>query len=211
MLLQIPADLTILTLKDHKQTYTTRFTPQFAKQLLTNASALLESRANIKFSLGQCTADTAEVPPGTRADALDDTGFHFLSAKYRAGNGVRVLLVDKMARDEIGGRAREEKKITIVPYNSDPASTARKLAHEFCHLLGIEKHINEGASPEPGKEAEWANMSKNLMYSGSLNPEALLTPAQVATMRSSKLARQFGGTSLSDMFIPEILKSVRRM
>ena len=206
MLIQIPADLTIVTLVGTSQ----RFTAQYTQQLLTEASALLESRANIKFTRGECTTVTEQMPPGMRADTVDDQGFHFLAARYRAGRGVRVLFVDRLAQTEIGGRAREEKKFTIIPYSQDAPSTARKLAHELGHLLGL-GHINEGQTPQPGNEADWAQMSRNLMYSGSLNPEALLTPTQVATMRSSRLARAFGGTSIGDMFIPEILRTLRRM
>jgi len=209
MLIQIPADLTIVTLKDSRQTYPQRFTTQYAQQLLTKASSILESRANIRFVRGECKTVVEEVPPGMRADALDDAGFHFLSARLRAGRGVRVLFVDKIARDEIGGRSREEKKMAILRYETDPSGTAMKLAHEFGHLLGIAAHIDEGHTPEPGKESQWTQIRNNLMYSKGLSNEALLTPSQVAIMRSSRLARQFGGTSIGDMFIPEILRNLR--
>lgn len=210
MLIQIPADLTIITLRSGSQTLQQRFTAQYVQQLLTDASAILESRASIKFTRGECSSVTEEMPPGMRADAVDTQGFHFLTSRFRAGRGVRVLFVDRLAQTELGGRAREEKKITIIPYSSDAAGTARKLAHEFGHLLGQAGHINDGVSPSPGNENQWAQMTRNLMYSGSLNPEALLTPTQVSSMRGSQLARQFGG-SIGDMFIPEILRNARRM
>ena len=209
MLIQIPADLTIVTLRSGTQTHPQRFTTEYAQRLLTEASGILESRANIKFTRGECTSVTEEMPPGMRADVIDDQGFHFLAARFRAGQGVRVLFVDRLARDEIGGRAREEKKFTIVPYNRDVPSTARKLAHELGHLLGHTGHVNDGFTPDPGNENEWSRFSRNLMFSGSLNPDALLTPNQIAAMRSSRLARQFGGTSIGDMFIPEILRNLR--
>ena len=213
-LLQIPADLVIVTLKDRNQTYPQKFTPQYCKQLLTQASAILESRANIKFTLGDCMSSTEEVQAGMRADAVDDVGLHFLSAVFRAGRGVRVIFVDKLSNPAIGGRSIEEKKIVLLPYGSDPAGTALKLAHELVHLLGIGPHIDEGPDRvpnDPGNEARFSQMRNNLMYSKSLSPEALLTPSQIATMRSSRLARQFGGTSIGDMFIPEILRSLRKI
>jgi hypothetical protein len=213
MLIQIPADLTIVTLKDSRQTYPQRFTTQYAQQIFEKASSILESRTNIKFTRGECKTLVEEVPPGTRADAVDDTGFHFLTAAFRAGRGVRVIFVDKLAKDEIGGRSREEKKVVILPYATDLGGIAVKLAHELGHLLGVEKHIDEGpdrVTPEPGNEVQYSQMRNNLMYSRSLSPEALLSPSQIATMRSSRLARQFGGTSIGDMFIPEILKQLRR-
>lgn len=209
MLIQIPADLTIVTLRTGMHTLPQRFTPQYAEQLLTAASNILESRANIKFTRGECTSATEELPPGMRSDAVDTSGFHFLASRFRAGTGVRVLFVDRLAQSEIGGRAREETKVAIIPYSSDLAGTARKLAHEFGHLLGHTGHANDGFSPSPGNEDQWVRMTKNLMYSGSLNPEALLTASQIATMRSSGLARQFGGTSIGDMFIPQILRNLR--
>lgn len=211
MLIQIPADLTIVTLRSGNQAHSQRFTREYTQQLLNQASAILESRANIKFTLGECTSVTEEMPPGMRSDAVDTSGFHYLASRYRAGRGVRVLFVDRLAQPELGGRAREEKKLTIIPYSSDAPGTARKLAHEFGHLLGQAGHVNDGASPQPGNEDQWLQMTRNLMYSGSLNPEALLTPTQVASMRSSQLARQFGGTSIGDMFIPGILRNLHRI
>lgn len=207
MLIQIPADLTIVTLRAASSPQ--RFTPVYTQQLLTQASAMLESRANIKFSRGECASVTEDMPPGMRADVVDDQGFHFLASRYRAGRGVRVLFVDRLAQAEIGGRAREEKKLTIIPYSQDAASTARKLAHELGHLLGL-GHIDEGFVRQPGNETQAAQLNRNLMYSGALNPEALLTPTQISSMRGSRLARQFGGTSLGDQFIPEILRTLRR-
>jgi hypothetical protein len=79
-----------------------------------------------------------------------------------------------------------------VPYASDAPSTLRKLAHELVHLLGTSNHINEGRSPEPGQEEHWASFTRNLMYSGSLNPAAELNSDEVAANRSSDLARRFG-------------------
>jgi len=213
-LLQIPADLTVVTLKDEKQTYPQRFTPQYAQQLLTQASSILESRASIRFTRGECTSVTEEVQPGMKADAVDEAGFHYLTARFRAGRGVRVIFIDKLANPKVGGRSREEKKMVILPYDTDLSGTALKLAHELVHLLGIGPHIDEGpdrVANDPGNEARYSQMRNNLMYSQSLSPEALLTPSQIATMRSSRLARQFGGTTIGDMFIPEIIRNLRKM
>jgi hypothetical protein len=212
--LQIPADLTIVTLKDQNQTYPQKYTPQYCKQLLTQASSILETRAQIRFNLGTCTASTEELQPGMRADAVDEAGFMFLTALFRAGAGVRVLFVDKLSDPKLGGRSIEEKKMVILPYDSDAGGAALKLAHEFVHLLGIEPHIDKGpdrVANDPGNEARYSAMRNNLMYSGGLSNEALLTPSQIATMRSSRLARQFGGKTIGDMFVPEILRNLRKM
>jgi hypothetical protein len=213
-LLQIPADLTIVTLKDEKQTYPQRFTPQYAQQLLTQASSILESRANIRFTRGECKSVTEEVQKGMKADAVDETGFHYLTARFRAGQGVRVIFIDKLANPKIGGRSREEKKMVILPYETDLGGTALKLAHELVHLLGITPHIDEvpgSVTNSPGNEAQYSQIRNNLMYSGGLSNEALLTQSQIGTMRSSRLARQFGGTTIGDMFIPEIIRNLRKI
>lgn len=212
ILIKIPADLTIVTLRDSQRSYPQRFTTQYAQQVFEKASSILEARTNIKFTQRETKTFVEEPPPGTRADAVDDAGFHFLTARFRIDRGVRVIFVDKMAKQEIGGRSREEKRMVLLPYETDLGGTALKLAHEFGHLLGLPLHIDEGpdrVTPEPGNEAQYSQMRNNLMYSNSLSPEALLTLGQVATMRSSQLARQFGGTSIGDMFIPEILKNLR--
>ncbi len=80
-----------------------------------------------------------------------------------------------------------------MPYDGDLPSTARKLAHELVHLLGITKHINEGGYPGPGQEKLALSWRRNLMYSGVLDPVAELNPDQIAVMRSSALAKKFGG------------------
>lgn len=212
-LIQIPADLTLVTMKDSRMTYPQRNTPMHAQQVLAKASSILETKANIKFTLGEVKTVVEEVAPGIRADAVDDAGFHYLSARYKAGRGVRVIFVDKLAKSEIGGRSREEKKIVILPFETGNG-IAVKLAHEFGHLLGLALHIDEGpnkVSNDPGKEVQFAEMRNNLMYSRGLSDQALLTPAQIGTMRTSWLARQFGGKTIGDMFIPEILKNVGRM
>lgn len=192
MLIQIPTDLTIVTLSSVAHTAQQRFTPQVAQNTVRAASAILEARANIRFTLGETTSVTELLPPGMGVDALDAQGFAFLSSRHSAGRGVRVLCVDRMARTELGGQAREETRLTVIPYNQHVQAAGRILAHEFGHLLGHRGHVNDGVAFQPGREAEWTEMTRNLMYSGS-SSETLLTDQQVSAMRSSQLARRFGG------------------
>ncbi len=194
MPISIPADLTIVTLSVRGVNQPQRFTQQTARTLLQQASIILYDRAQISFTVTSCEPPVVvEMPPNMRADVVDDSGFHFLVSQFRAGRGVRVIFVDRISRTDIGGRAREEKRTCIVPYDRDVPSTARKLAHELTHLLGISDHVNEGRVAGPGEEQLTAMWLRNLMYSGALNPAAELNADQIATMRSSALARQFGG------------------
>jgi hypothetical protein len=78
-------------------------------------------------------------------------------------------------------------------------------------LLGL-GHIEDGFVRRPGNETQAAGLTRNLMYSGALNPDALLTPEQVAAMNVSKLARKFGSEGhvfeLARQFIPGILRNL---
>ena len=122
---------------------------------------------------------------------VDEPGYHFLAAAHRAGNGVRVLLVDRVSRPELGGEARHETRVCLIAYGSDQGSTSRMLAHELGHLLEL-PHVDDTRRAGPGHERETAAWMRNLMYSGALNPAAELTPVQVQRARSSALARRFG-------------------
>ena len=190
MPIQIPADITVVTLRSGSTTHPQRFTLEYAQSILQQASDLIQARADIVFRLGNSEEATVEMPEGMRGDVVDTSGFHFLVASFRAGNGVKVICVDRIAQQEIGGRSREEKRVCILPYNQDAGSTARKLAHELGHLLGL-GHIDEGWQPGPGREAERAAMIRNLMFSGALTPDALLTETQISQARSSALASRF--------------------
>src|SRR2546428_13429 len=98
MPIQIPADLTIVTLRDSGRELPQRFTEAYARTLLQRASELLRARADIAFRAGTCERVVEEMPAGTRSDVVDDAGYHFLSAAHRAGSGVR--------RGALGGRTR---------------------------------------------------------------------------------------------------------
>ena len=113
-----------------------------------------------------------------------------IAAAHKARGGVRVLLVDRLSKDEVGGEAVAKMRVCLIGYRSNPGEISRMLAHEFGHLLGLE-HVNYPTGPN--HEREQAASTQNLMSAASLNPAALLTPAQVKQARSSALARRFGG------------------
>lgn len=190
--IHIPADLTIVTLRASGRELPQRFTEAHARALLQQASDLLRARADIEFRAGTCETVVAEMPAGARSDVVDETGYHFLSAAHRAGSGVRVLLVDRVSRPELGGEARARTRVCLVRYSADVGSTSRLLAHELGHLLEL-PHADEARREGPGQERQAATWMRNLMYSGAINPDAELTPDQVRQARSSALARRFGG------------------
>lgn len=191
MPIQIPADLTIVTLRVSGSELPQRFTEPQAQTILQQASELLRARADIRFGLGTCERVVEEMPPGAQSDVVDEAGYHFLASAHRAGTGARVLLVDKTSRPELGGQSRHETRVCLIAYGSDLGATSRMLAHEFGHLLEL-PHI-DGRRAGPGQERQVAGWMRNLMYSGALNPSAELTPDQVKQARSSALARRFGG------------------
>jgi hypothetical protein len=192
MAIQIPADLTIVTLRNAGRDLPQRWTEKYARSVLDGAGSLLRARADIEFVPGVFEEVVEEMPTGATADMIDEPGYHFLAAAHRAGKGARVLLVDKVSRPELGGQARYQTRVCLVAYGSDLAATGRILAHELGHLLEL-PHVGENRRAGPGQERQVAGWMRNLMYSGALNPAAELTPAQVQQARSSALARRFGG------------------
>jgi len=192
MAITIPADLTIVTLRENGRELTQRWTAAYAASILQQASALLKSRTNIEFPRASCQQVIEEMPAGAAADTVDEAGYHFLTAAHKASNGVRVLLVDQVSRPELGGQSRREIQVCLIAYGSDAGATSRMLAHELGHLLAL-PHIDSGRRAGPGQESQVASWMRNLMYSGALNPAAELTPSQVQAARSSPLARRFGG------------------
>src|SRR5690242_8207644 len=131
MPIQIPADLSIVTLRSEGRELPQRWTEDLARSVLQGASGLLRSLVDIEFRLGTCERVVEEMPTGARADVVDEPGYHFLAAAHRAGNGVRVLLVDRVSRPELGGEARHETRVCLIAYGSDQGSTSRMLAHEL--------------------------------------------------------------------------------
>lgn len=192
MTIQIPADLTIVTLRTAGRELPQRFTEAHARNLLQRASDLLQARADIAFRLGTCERVVEEMPAGVRADVVDEAGYHYLAAAHRAGQGVRVLCVDRVSRAELGGQARYQTRVCLLAYGADVTATSRMLAHELGHLLEL-PHIDGTRTGGPGQERQVAAWMRNLMYSGALNPDAELTPEQVRLARSSAIARRFGG------------------
>ena len=192
MAISIPAGLTIVTLRRDGRELAQRWTPAYATSVLREASALLKSRTNIEFPRAACEQVVEEMPAGASADTVDEAGYHYLSAVHKADNGVRVLLVDRVSRPELGGQSLRQSQVCLMTYGSELAVTARMLAHELGHLLAL-PHVDSGRRAGPGQETRVAGWMRNLMYSGALHPAAELTPTQVQAARSSPLARRFGG------------------
>jgi len=192
MALTIPTDLTIVTLRSGGGELAQRWTEEYATAVLRQASDLLRSRTNIEFSRESVEQVVEEMPSGATSETVDEAGYHFLAAAHKAGNGVRAILVDRVSRADLGGQSRQQTRVCLVAYGSDPASTSRMLAHELAHLLSL-PHIDDDRRPGPGQERLIASWMRNLMYSGALNPAAELTDIQVRAARSSPLARRFGG------------------
>src|SRR5215470_1029044 len=192
MAITIPADLTIVTLRSGGGELAQRWTEQYATALLRQASDLWRSRTNIEFSRESVEQVVEEMPSGATSDTVDEVGYHFLAAAHKAGDGVRAILVDRVSRADLGGPSRQETRVCLVAYGSDPASTSRMMAHELGHLLSL-PHVDSERRPGPGQERLVASWMRNLMYSGALNPAAELTDTQVRAARSSPLARRFGG------------------
>lgn len=192
MPIRIPADITIVTLRRAGRTLAQRWTESHARSVFQGANGILSARANIEFRLGTCQQVVEEMPSGSRQDVVDESGYHFLSAAHKARTGIRILLVDRVARRDLGGQARHQTRVCLVAYGADAAATGRMLAHEMGHLLEL-SHADVGRRAGPGQERQAAAWIRNLMYSGALNPAAVLTPNQARRARASALARRFGG------------------
>lgn len=192
MPVQIPVDITIVTLRYKGQEQPQRWTDAYAKSILEAASATWNDRADIEFKLASSERAVEEMPTGMLGDTVDGSGYHFLAHQHPAGNGARVLLVDKVSLRDLGGEAREKIRICLVAYGSDKDPVARMLAHELGHLLSL-NHIDDPKLRGPGQEKLVAQWLVNLMYSGALNPAAEVNDRQVKAARSSDLAKRFGG------------------
>jgi hypothetical protein len=188
----IPADLTIVTLRDGERRLPQRWTTEHATAALRLASDLLKSQANIEFPLGRCEQVVETIPTAGATDAVDESGYEHLAATYKAGEGVRVLAVDRAAATEIGAHAAQRTGVCVIPYGADLGATARMLAHGLGHLLAL-PHVDSGRNLDSSSASQVAAWTKNLMYSGALSREAALSPTQVQAARSSPLARRFGG------------------
>lgn len=194
MPITIPADLTIVTLRNSSGVLPQRFTEEYAETLLQSASTLLQSRIDIAFRKNSIQTVIVEMPGDTRSDVVTEAGYHYLASVYRAVSGVQVLYVDSVDRAELGGQSRHQTRVCLISYRTDDGSAAtRVLAHELGHLLEL-PHIDETRISGPGREREVAARMRNLMYSGALNPAAELNSSQRTTARSSAVARRFGAS-----------------
>ena len=191
MAIIIPADLTIVTLRRGDLELPQRWTAEHAVAVLRHASDLLRAHANIEFPLGTCEQVVETMPAGGASDAVDEAGYDFLAATYKAGDGIRVLLVDRVVEGELGAQSRQQTRVCVIAHGSDLGATSRMLAHELGHQLAL-PHVDSRRTPTPGPQQSTA-WTKNLMYSGPLSRSAELTPTQVQAARSSPLARRFGG------------------
>ena len=192
MAIIIPADLTIVTLSDGERPLPQRWTTEHAIAALRLASDLLKSQADIEFHLGRCEQVVETIPPAGATDAVDESAYERLAVTYKAGEGVRVLVVDRVAAMEIGAHAAHRTRVCVIPYEADLGATARMLAHGLGHLLAL-PHVDSGRSLESTSASQVAAWTKNLMYSGALGRSPGLSPTQVQAARSSPLARRFGG------------------
>jgi hypothetical protein len=190
MPISIPADLTIVTLRANGVDQEQRFTERYAATLLQLASTLWTAYADVAFQRASCNTVIEELPPNMRTDVVDDSGYHFLVARHRAGAGVRVLFVNNTARPELGGQARHEKRVCMIRYLANADQAARILAHELGHLLEL-PHIDDPNVQGPGTESIRSTWMRNLMFSGSLVPDAEISDDQRAAARSSALAQRF--------------------
>ena len=87
MAIIIPADLTIVTLRRGDLELPQRLTAEHAVAVLRHASDLLKAHANIEFPLGTCEQVVETMPSGGASDAVDEAGYDFLAATYKAGDG----------------------------------------------------------------------------------------------------------------------------
>ena len=128
--------------------------------------------ADIEFRLRHTTADPVEAPKGS--EDLDDEGFLMLAKAFPMKNGVSLLLVHRFAGSK-GGASKKELGVCAV----GDAANDTSLAHEFGHLLWLE-HQGD---------------IRDLMNPGLAVPGAPLTKKEIAGVRNSPLARQFGRPS----------------
>jgi len=188
----IPADVTIVTLRVGERELPQRWAVEHAVAVLRHASDLLRSRADIEFPLGTCRPALEAMPPGGAIDAVDEAGYDCLAAAHRAGDGVQVLLVDRVAPAEVGAQSGQHTRVCAIAYGPDVGATSRTLAHGLGHLLAL-PHVDTGRRAESGSPEQLAAWTRNLMYSGALSRSPVLTHTQVQAARSSPLARRFGG------------------
>jgi len=137
MAINIPADLTIVTLRSGGGDLAQRWTEEYAAAVLRQASDLMRSRTDIEFFRASVEQVVEEMPAGATSDTVDEAGYHFLAAAHKAGNGVRVLLVDRVSRADLGGQSRQRTRACLVAYGSDATSTSRMLAHELVHAVDL--------------------------------------------------------------------------
>jgi hypothetical protein len=157
------------------------------------------SVADIQFKLRRCSVGEIELPSGK--SKVDRNDVFFLAHAFPGVRGISFVVVNAFDLSKTGGRSIEEKAFCVMPKIDDLDSYARKLAHEFGHLLGAsrEEH-SQKLTPEQmellahfdeaeAKKAGWTKpRSYNLMYEGALAGSELTT-SQIQRARTSTLAQ----------------------
>jgi hypothetical protein len=156
------------------------------------------SVADLQFKLRRSGVGEIELPSGK--SKVDRNDVYFLAQAFPGVRGISLVVVNAFDLARTGGSSIEEKAVCVMPKIDDLESYARKMAHEFGHLMGAsrEEH-SEKLTPEQAellahfdsdeaKAAGWTkHRSYNLMYEGALAGSELTT-SQIQRARTSTLA-----------------------
>ena len=137
--------------------------------------------ADINFTLRSIETNArAEAP--NNMEAVDPNGYHFLAGRFPSvNNGISLLLVGRVTRENLGGEAVETSRVCLLPALND-FNTDQVLAHEFGHLLGLRHYEIDGTN------ADMYNLMYPLSRAGNR-----LRHDQIQRARRSQLARLHGG------------------
>ena len=155
------------------------------------------SVADLKFELRRSTVGETELPSGKSTVSRED--MYYLAREFPARKGISLVVVNGFELSRTGGSSIEEHAFCVMPKVDDLRSYARKLAHEFGHLLGASREAHSTTlTPEKtellahfdedeAKAAGWTKpRSYNLMYEGALAGDEL-TASQIERARTAAL------------------------